>query len=128
MPGIIGSFQANEVLKLILEIGEPLSGVLFQYSALTNRLDKFKFERKEHEIYNQLRKGELNPNNYQSSCDLSGIQEITDYEFLKACASGAQLIDVRNLDEFPSLDHLNALRFPLQELEERIEEIDREGY
>jgi adenylyltransferase/sulfurtransferase len=125
LPGIIGSFQANEVLKLILEIGEPLSGVLFQYSALTNRLDKFKFTRKEHEIYDQIRRGELNPDNYGVSCGLDEIQEITDDEFREACAGGVQLIDVRNLDELPRLDHLNALRIPLLELESRVEEIDK---
>lgn len=34
LPGIIGAQQANEVLKIILEIGEPLSGKLFIYDAL----------------------------------------------------------------------------------------------
>lgn len=31
LPGIIGSFQANEVIRIITGIGEPLSGKLLQY-------------------------------------------------------------------------------------------------
>lgn len=37
LPGIIGCYQANEVLKIILGIGNPLSGKLFLFNALTNQ-------------------------------------------------------------------------------------------
>ncbi len=36
LPGIIGSMQANEVIKLILEIGEVLVGKLLIFDALTS--------------------------------------------------------------------------------------------
>jgi len=35
LPGTIGILQATEVLKLLLDIGEPLSGRLLQFDALT---------------------------------------------------------------------------------------------
>lgn len=35
LPGIIGSIQASEVIKLITGLGEPLSGKLFLFDALT---------------------------------------------------------------------------------------------
>ena len=35
LPGIIGTMQANEVLKIILSIGNTLSGKLFCFNALT---------------------------------------------------------------------------------------------
>jgi molybdopterin/thiamine biosynthesis adenylyltransferase len=35
LPGIIGTLQANEALKLLLGIGEPLSGRLLLFDALT---------------------------------------------------------------------------------------------
>ena len=35
LPGIIGSLQANEVIKVITGVGEPLSGRLFLFDALT---------------------------------------------------------------------------------------------
>jgi len=37
LPGIIGTMQANEVLKLITGIGEPLINRLLTYNALTNQ-------------------------------------------------------------------------------------------
>jgi molybdopterin/thiamine biosynthesis adenylyltransferase/rhodanese-related sulfurtransferase len=37
LPGIIGTMQANEVLKLITGIGEPLVNRLLTYNALTNQ-------------------------------------------------------------------------------------------
>ena len=39
LPGIIGSMQACEVLKIILEIGEVRSGKLLVYDALTNDMN-----------------------------------------------------------------------------------------
>ncbi len=37
LPGIVGLLQANEVLKLLLEIGEPLRGRLLYFDALAMR-------------------------------------------------------------------------------------------
>jgi len=37
LPGVIGLIQASEALKLILDIGEPLSGRLLQFDALSMR-------------------------------------------------------------------------------------------
>ena len=37
LPGIVGLLQANEVLKLLLGIGEPLAGRLLQFDALSAR-------------------------------------------------------------------------------------------
>ena len=37
LPGIVGLLQANEVVKLLLGIGEPLSGRLLQFDALAMR-------------------------------------------------------------------------------------------
>ena len=65
LPGTIGSLQASEALKLILEIGEPLIGKLLLYNALDMSFDFVK-----------LRK---NP-----ACKICGenpeIKELIDYE------------------------------------------------
>lgn len=37
LPGVIGSIQVNEVLKILLEIGESISGVLLVYDSLQMR-------------------------------------------------------------------------------------------
>lgn len=38
LPGIIGSLMASEVVKIITEIGDVLSGKLLSYDALTNKM------------------------------------------------------------------------------------------
>ena len=45
LPGIIGSLQANEALKLALGIGEPLVGRLLLFDALANEFNEMKLRR-----------------------------------------------------------------------------------
>ncbi len=46
LPGIIGSLQAIEVIKIITGIGSPLSGKLLIYNMLTHIIDTVLFEKK----------------------------------------------------------------------------------
>jgi sulfur-carrier protein adenylyltransferase/sulfurtransferase len=45
LPGVIGSLQANEALKLALEIGEPLVGRLLMFDALEATFTEIKLRR-----------------------------------------------------------------------------------
>src|SRR5438132_4532622 len=45
LPGVIGSLQANEALKLAVGIGEPLVGRLLLFDALETTLDEVKLRR-----------------------------------------------------------------------------------
>lgn len=45
LPGIIGSLQANEALKLIVGYGEPLVGRLLTFDAQTTRFAEVKVRR-----------------------------------------------------------------------------------
>jgi molybdopterin/thiamine biosynthesis adenylyltransferase len=45
LPGIIGSLQANEALKLALGIGEPLSGRLLLFDALSTEFSEVTLRR-----------------------------------------------------------------------------------
>jgi len=47
LPGILGTYQANEVLKMILNLGEVLSGKLVSINLLTNQQNSFQFRRNE---------------------------------------------------------------------------------
>ena len=47
LPGIIGTMQANEVLKMILELGNTLSGKLLCYNALTLQNSILKIKKSE---------------------------------------------------------------------------------
>jgi molybdopterin-synthase adenylyltransferase len=43
LPGVIGTLQATEVLKLLLGIGEPLVGRLLLYDGLGARFDTIEY-------------------------------------------------------------------------------------
>lgn len=45
LPGIVGSLQANETLKLAAEIGDPLVGRLLLFDALTTEFNEVRIER-----------------------------------------------------------------------------------
>jgi len=45
LPGIVGTWQANETLKLLLNIGSPLVGRLAVIDALSGRMREFRIER-----------------------------------------------------------------------------------
>jgi molybdopterin/thiamine biosynthesis adenylyltransferase len=45
LPGIIGSIEALEVVKLILDLGESLSGRLLTYDALEESFRTFRINR-----------------------------------------------------------------------------------
>ncbi len=130
LPGIIGTLQANEVLKMILEIGTTLSGKLLQYNALSNDFHTFALAKSEEDLYSELLQSKtLNSADYNTpSCSQNDgvVQEISQEEFDSICLDDIQLIDVRELDEKPRLLNLNALQIPLGEIEMRVNEIDRE--
>jgi len=44
LPGVIGTLQAAEVIKLVTGIGEPLIGRLLLYDALTSRFETIKYK------------------------------------------------------------------------------------
>lgn len=54
LPGIIGTMQANEVLKIILGIGKVLSGTFLYYDALSVQFTALKVKKKNLEVQNVL--------------------------------------------------------------------------
>ena len=58
LPGIIGAMQANEVIKIILELGNMLSGKLLCFNALTLQNSIIRISRSEKTIQSVLKKKE----------------------------------------------------------------------
>lgn len=50
LPGIIGSFQASEAIKIITGIGEILSGMIMQYNMFNNDFNVIRFKVKPNKI------------------------------------------------------------------------------
>lgn len=121
IPGIIGSLQALEAVKIVTGIGDVLSGKLLIYDGLTQRSRQIRFP----VIPENLELSSLG-DSYRSSCSVKGI---STQEFLKVLNSGKelQLIDVRTSAEYQKF-HLQHFRnIPLQELEQRVDEIKMDG-
>lgn len=122
LPGIIGSMQANEVLKIILEIGNVLSGKLFFYNALTSQTSTLKISKNDIVINAILNKKDTFQNNEMTiNCNVDpfeiSIKELSNFEKV-------QFIDVREFNEIPKIEHLNIINLPLSTLEKNLSEID----
>ena len=114
LPGIVGIFQATEVIKLICNIGELLSGKLLIYSALNFKTSLLKINRIEIDY-----KSDLNLNGIkleQESCDLN--IKYNDFQMSQFNKNEDFIIlDVRNFDEFPRIESENLIEIPLADLE-----------
>ncbi len=130
LPGIIGTMQANEAIKLTLNIGKPLSGQLLIYNCLTCNFSTLKLHKKDHLIYNKILKTQiLNEADYSESCDSSlntDIQEINTTDFINLLTEDVQLIDVREPNEFPHCKELNMLNIPVKSMSSSTEKISRQ--
>jgi len=132
LPGIIGSIQALEAIKVLCQIGDTLSGKIFLMDALSMTSRTIR-----------IRKQPSNP----ISGDHPTIQALIDYqEFCAGPAAATEvlsiqvdqlqdwlkndpapvLIDVREPREY-ALGHLEAIHIPLSALEQSIEQIPTQG-
>ncbi len=123
LPGIIGSMQANEVLKIILGIGNVLNGKLLCYNALTSQTSILKINKSE-EINNVLKNQDsFHKKKLISNCEFEpievSIKEISEIE-------NVQFIDVREPHELPKIEAVSITPIPLRELENSIHKIDSE--
>lgn len=124
LPGIIGSLQANEVIKVITGIGEPLSGRFFVFDALT-------FETRTLKIYKSANTPPIKELiDYEQFCGVKPvakkIKEITvaELEIWIKNKEDIQVIDVREPSEYAQVN-IGALLIPLDTLKDRANEIDR---
>lgn len=123
LPGIIGTMQANEVLKLILGLGNLLSGRLFCFNALTNATMTLKLKRSETEIKRVLDEKENFKTIHSNTlnCEIP-IIEIPIEDTLQK--QNIQFIDVREPHEQPKLDDLNPIEIPLGTLEMQLSQLN----
>ncbi|MFE3871037.1 molybdopterin-synthase adenylyltransferase MoeB [Flavobacterium sp. ZS1P70] len=117
--GIIGMFQANEVLKMVLGIGELLSGKLLVYNMLNNEQQKFEFS-----------KTDINTIDRVAFEKKHTVIESTILEISVALAleqinnKNVVFLDVRNSEEYPKITIKNGLQIPLDRLESALPQLD----
>lgn len=122
LPGIIGSMQANEVLKIILGLGNVLSGKLLCYNALNFQTSTLKIKRNDISIQSVLKEQERFQNKtINVNCDLV-ISEISIEDIISE--ENIQFIDVRASHELPKIESIEVTHIPLNELKNHLNKID----
>jgi len=122
LPGVIGTQQANEVLKMILNVGKVMSGELLIYNSLDLS-------------FLQL---EIKKSVNLSDVGINSIQDFEDFDYSLTCVVNeiafskedldklpdtTIVLDVREEWETPIVENKSVINIPLDELGDRIDEI-----
>ncbi|WP_066225692.1 HesA/MoeB/ThiF family protein [Formosa haliotis] len=119
LPGIIGCLQANEVIKMICEIGEVLSGKLLVLNTLTMNQNILAYDKTVHAHVTYI--ADVN-----EACDINEpLKYLTFDEYLKH-KEDFFLLDVRTLKEHNMFHLSHDYHIPLKELHERYFELKTE--
>lgn len=109
LPGIVGLYMANEVIKISCEIGEVLSGVLMTINVLENTTNYYKISKRARSLKPPAR----NQFNTTEEIDKETLNRwITEDD-------GLQIIDVRESYEFGE-QNIGGINIPLYDLKERL--------
>lgn len=131
LPGVLGTLQATEAIKLITGIGTLLTGRLLTYDALELRFNEFRVERRRDCAVcgdaPTITEPRDPPPDAAASAD--GVRRLTAralHALLDAGAAAAPpLVDVRERWEYDTGHLPDAVNIPMSELPQRIAEIPR---
>lgn len=127
LPGMIGCMQANEVLKLILEIGEPLSGRLLVYDALKASSVVLNVNANPQIIEaTKARAATFSQKQENYSCMITETLKEMTAEELASNMKDYIFVDVREAHEMPKIEALNALNLPLSSLANSVDGIPKD--
>ena len=120
LPGIIGSLQANEVIKVITGVGEPLSGRLFLFDAASFTTRTLQVGKRPDTRIEKLI-------NYEEFCGMvpnAAVKTISVSELRnwQAVTKEVQLIDVRELHEY-EVFNIGGELIPLSQIESAVSRI-----
>ena len=130
LPGIIGTLQATEVLKLALGIGETLRGRLLLFDALSMKFREIAVVRNAGCPLCGARATITAPSDLADACatgeEKMSKEEITPQELHDAMQRGAtyRLLDVREQNEWDYVHIDGATLIPLGALQSRFGELD----
>ena len=130
LPGILGSLQALEVIKVITGVGEVMSGRFYSFDALTFESRTFNIRRNPANPLNGDKPTLKELIDYEQFCGVRAVEkrikEIDAIEFNDWQQRGEdfQLIDVREPHEY-EIVNIGALLIPLGTVLANVERIDR---
>ncbi len=129
LPGIIGTIQASEAIKLILGVGEPLVGRLLYFDALKMKFREFNLRRDPQCPVCGDSPTITEPIDYEQFCGVAANVPTVSVSELKAkldARQPVQLVDVREPFEHEIANIDSARLIPLGELSDRLNELDRD--
>ncbi len=128
LPGVIGTMQALEAIKLILGIGEPLVGRLVHFDALRFKFREFKLRKDPNCPVCGEHPSITTPIDYDRFCGLPPAQSKTTLSVTalqrKLGQPGFLLVDVREPLEWQMGHIAGSVHIPLGELKARMGELD----
>jgi sulfur-carrier protein adenylyltransferase/sulfurtransferase len=129
LPGVMGTLQATEAIKLITGIGEPLLGRLLTYDALEMRFGEFQFNARHDCVVCGTQPSITTPQESAVACASEPVTirsiSATELQALMSTQKLWQLVDVREPYEYSAGHIEGALHIPLAELQTRPTELDR---
>lgn len=118
LPGIIGTIQANEVIKMITGVGEVLSGKLLVIDTLSMNIHTFNFK------LNRANKNITSLSDLPQYCevkistvDYGQLQQMMEKE------EQLQLVDVREIEEH-AIGNIGGINIPLSQFESGLHLLD----
>jgi molybdopterin/thiamine biosynthesis adenylyltransferase/rhodanese-related sulfurtransferase len=132
LPGIIGSLQALEVIKVITGVGETLSGRFYTFDALTFTNRTFRIAARKDNPLNGENPSIQQLVDYEAFCGLKApvksIKEVSISEFVEWKERGevVQVIDVREPHEY-EIANIGGDLIPLGGVSAAHEQIRRDG-
>ena len=126
LPGVIGSIQATEAIKLVLQRGEPLLGRLVLFDALELRFRELRLRRDPDCPACGDRPSILSLEDESAACGVQAIPEIRAHELKQRLdfPAGPLLVDVRTEEEWAIGRIEGATRIPVDQLAARLDELD----
>ena len=118
LPGIVGSMQANETIKLITGIGQPLINRLLTYNALTNQVYELSLTASdESDSLLPKDKDAFMNTDYEWACAANHSVEVDANQFNSLLKNdNITVIDVRELNEKPLVTEFDHIHIPLHHL------------
>ena len=130
IPGIIGTMQATEALKIITGIGKPLANKIISYNSLENTFYDFEIVANTNQLIDfPKNKPAFLDYNYEWFCN-SNLDVATlsfqEFDILRE-QEKITIIDVREKGELPVVDEFSFKLIPLSEFENKVSTISQEN-
>lgn len=131
LPGIIGSMQASEVIKVITGVGEPLVGRFFIFDALNFETRTFRISKRADNPISGTNPSIRELIDYEQFCGLKAVEKpikeisVKDLYNWQVRGEKFQLIDVREPHEY-DIVNIGAQLIPLASVSDNADKIDRD--